>query len=240
MDYAVKCETFEGPLDLLLYLIKINELDIFNIPIQILTDQYLSHMETVRNINLANIAEFLRMSATLVFIKSKMLLPKKENTEDGEEEDDPVKDLSRRLQAYQMYKEAAVELESMPKLGVDVFLSSFPERIESEIKANIEQPIEGTVDQLTAAFCRVLAELEERKVTHQIKRQEISIDEKMKEILEQCLLAETTFEQLAALCKSRFEIVITFLAILEMVKRAQLEIYQNQPYSPLYLIRRDN
>ena len=125
MDYQVKLDSFEGPLDLLLHLIKKNEVDITDIPVAIITEQYLEQIEMMKQLNLDLAGEFLLMAATLIHIKSKMLLPPSEEEETDEEEGDPREELVRRLLEYKKYKEAALELSEMDQLERDSFVRGF-------------------------------------------------------------------------------------------------------------------
>jgi segregation and condensation protein A len=126
MSYEIRIENFEGPLDLLLHLIKKNEMDIYNIPIADITAQYVAYIDAMKNLNLDVAGEFLLMAATLIHIKSRLLLPQTQEDEPEEEEEDPRAELVRRLLEYQKYKEAALSLDAMPLLGREVFARTFP------------------------------------------------------------------------------------------------------------------
>jgi len=126
MSYEIRIENFEGPLDLLLHLIKKNEMDIYNIPIADITAQYVAYIDAMKNLNLDVAGEFLLMAATLLHIKSRLLLPQAQEDEPEEEEEDPRAELVRRLLEYQKYKEAAASLDARPLLGREVFARTFP------------------------------------------------------------------------------------------------------------------
>ncbi len=134
-DYAIKLDIFEGPLDLLLYLIRKNEIDIYNIPIALITEQYLHYLNMIKSLNLDLAGEYLVMAATLIHIKSKMLLPVPEEPSEEESEEDPRFALVRQLLEYQSFKEAAADLEKDPFWRRDVFARSapMPEEMEKRI-----------------------------------------------------------------------------------------------------------
>ena len=152
LDYTFRLEGFEGPLDLLLHLIQKNELDIFNIPIALITEQYLEYLQLMKVLNLDIAGEYLLMASTLLHIKSKMLLPKSSEGEE-EREEDPRAELVRRLLEYQKYKQAALELEKRPLLDRDVFIRLTPAEAE---EAPEEERIEVNLFELLEAFRKVL------------------------------------------------------------------------------------
>src|SRR5512136_713866 len=153
----VRTEAFEGPLDLLLHLIKKNEVDIYNIPIAAISRQYLEYLDVMQELNLDVAGEFLVMASTLIQIKSRMLLPLSDDEEAGEEDcEDPRAELVRRLLEYSKYKEAAITLSQRELLGRDIFARSFPAPELDEIKPEQEQP-EVELFELIEAFRRVLA-----------------------------------------------------------------------------------
>ncbi len=179
MAYEIKLDVFEGPLDLLLYLIKKNEIDIYNIPIAVITEQYLSHIEELKALNLDLAGEYLVMASTLVHIKSRMLLPV---TEEGEaEEEDPRADLVRQLLEYQAFKEVALNLDRRGLLGRDVFKrESFPEREQDDD----DQPlVELDIFELIEAFQRVLSTIKKEDLM-EIDGERISLGNMINEIME--------------------------------------------------------
>ncbi len=172
-DYTFRLEGFEGPLDLLLHLIQKNEIDIFDIPMALITEQYLEYLQMMKMINLDIAGEYLLMASTLLHIKSKMLLPK---PQDGEEEEgeDPRAELVRRLLEYQKYKEAAGELEKRPMLGRDVFVRWVP----PEEEASEEERIEVSLFELLEAFRKVL-ERAKLEGVHEVHLEPISVEDKI-------------------------------------------------------------
>jgi len=222
-DYTFRLEGFEGPLDLLLHLIQKNELDIFNIPIALITEQYLEYLQWMKVLNLDTAGEYLLMASTLLHIKSRMLLPKSSEAEE-EEEEDPRAELVRRLLEYQKYKNAALEMEKRPLLDRDVFIRLAPADPEEEPE---EERIEVNLFELLEAFREVLKKVKPETV-HEVILEHISVEAKILEILE-ILEKENrsiAFHRLFPEQASRRVVVITLLAILELVKMKRIRIFQ--------------
>ncbi len=221
--YTFRLEGFEGPLDLLLHLIQKNELDIFNIPIFLITKQYLEYLQLMKVLNLDIAGEYLLMASTLLHIKSKMLLPKSSDGEEGEEED-PRAELVRRLLEYQKYKEAALEMEKRPLLDRDVFIRLAPAEPEEEPE---DERIEVNLFELLEAFRRVLERVKPETV-HEVRLEHMSVEDKIQEIL--ALLEKEkrsmAFHRLFPENASRRVVVVTLLAILELVKMKRIRIFQ--------------
>jgi segregation and condensation protein A len=222
LDYTFRLEGFEGPLDLLLHLIQKNELDIFNIPIALVTEQYLEYLQLMKVLNLDVAGEYLLMASTLLHIKSKMLLPK--SLEGEEEEEDPRAELIRRLLEYQKYKEAAGELEKRPMLDRDVFIRLMAPELEEVPE---EESIEVNLFELLEAFRQVLERVRADTV-HEVILEHLSVEDKIQEIL--TLLGRENrsmaFHRLFPEQASRRVVVITLLAILELVKMKRIRIFQ--------------
>lgn len=223
--YNIKLDIFEGPLDLLLHLIKKNEVDIYDIPVAVITEQYLEYIEMMKEMNLEFAGEFLVMAATLVHIKSKMLLPVDEEAVPEEDEGiDPREELVRRLLEYQRYREAAKELTDRNLLGRDVFIRGGDIPLEElEEGAGF---VNVSVFDLMEAIKAVLARApKERKI--ELTSERFKIADKINYIME--LLGEhksSTFTGLFPEEASRGEIVVTFLAILELAKLLMIKIHQ--------------
>ncbi len=220
--YTFRLEGFEGPLDLLLHLIQKNEMDIFDIPIAAITEQYLEYLQLMKVLNLDVAGEYLLMASTLLHIKSRMLLPKSPEGEEGEEED-PRAELVRRLLEYQKYKQAAGELEKRPLLSRDVFI-----RLTSiEPKEPEEERIEVNLFELLEAFREVLTRVKPKAV-HEVVLEQLSVEDKIEEIL--ALLEKENrsmaFHRLFPEEASRRVVVVTLLAILELVKMKRIRIFQ--------------
>jgi segregation and condensation protein A len=228
--YTVHLDVFEGPLDLLLHLIKKNKLNITDIPIALITEQYLEYLKLMKVLNLDIAGEYLLMAATLLHIKSRLLLPVSSEGEGEEEEGDPRAELIRRLLEYQKYKEAALELEKRPLLDRDVFIRSAAlEKEEPE-----EERFEVSLFELLEAFREVLERVKTESV-HEVTLEPITLEEKIQEILSflQKEKRSMAFHALFPEQASRRTIVVTFLAILELVKMKAVRIFQAAPFETI-------
>jgi segregation and condensation protein A len=227
----VQLEIFEGPLDLLLHLIKKNEVSIADIPIAAITEQYLAILEVMQTLDLDVAGEFLVMAATLVHIKSRMLLPLSDDEEDEEEGADPRAELVRRLLEYQRFKDAADQLERRDILARDVFVRAAPPAEE------VDPPgfREVSVFELLTALRRVMERLPKDAV-HEVTLEKITVREKMTSLLD-ILRAQgaTLFESLFVEVKTRMEVVVTFLAMLELVKVRAIRIFQEEMNGPIQI-----
>ncbi len=223
-------ETFEGPLDLLLYLINHQNLDILNIPVAQITTQYMQYIELMRELNLELAAEYLLMAAILTDIKARLLLPVPPS--DEKEELDPRAELIRRLQEYQQVKQAAEQLDIIPRLERDIFL------VQLDLPSEQSRPLpEVKLSELLTAFKELLAKAS-ITASHQVQRESLSVRERMTQILS-CLNSESfsSFHILFNLNEGRLGLVVTFIAVLELLKQASIEIVQAEPFAPIYLRR---
>lgn len=230
-DYAIKLDIFEGPLDLLLYLIKKNEIDIYNIPVALITKQYLQYLQIIKSLNLDLAGEYLVMASTLIHIKSKMLLPVPEETSDEEKEEDPRAELVRQLLEYQTFKEAATALEQRPLLERDVFTRSAPiDNPAEKSDADEEELIEVNVFELIEAFHRLVSRLDKRELL-EIDLEKMSLTDTINEVMERVTREKNlTFEELLGERVDRRRIVYTFLAILELIKMKMVKAYQTSAF----------
>lgn len=229
---------FEGPLDLLLHLIQRHELDIFDIPIAFVTERYLEYLSLMQSLQLDLAAEYLLMAATLAHIKSKMLLPASPADDDaaaGADEDegeDPREALIRRLLEYQKFKSAAEDLAARGVAGRDVFPRGLPVDAGSLGEAPLaELPLFTLLD----AFKRIL---EKRKLTlsHEVTTERVSIAERINEIVERLKAQRTSlFEDLFDRDRSRIDLVVTFLALLEMTRLRMTRLYQTGNFEALHV-----
>jgi segregation and condensation protein A len=228
----VQLEIFEGPLDLLLHLIKKNEVSITDIPIAAITEQYLATLELMESLNLDIAGEFLVMAATLVHIKSRMLLPVSDaDAEDEEEGADPRAELARRLLEYQRFKEAAMELEQRDLLTRDVFTRAATPPEPPEPPAFREL----SVFELLTALRRVLERLP-KDIVHEVVLEKITVREKMTLLLERLRASgRIGFESLFTDARTRMEVVVTFLAMLELVKMRAIRIFQETAQGPIII-----
>lgn len=223
-------EAFEGPLDFLLYLIRKQNLDILDIPIAAVTKQYMEYIDLMQNMTLELAAEYLVMAAILAEIKSRMLLPKVTNPESGEEED-PRAELVRRLQEYERYKQAAEDLDKFHRLERDFFVAEVD---GSQI--SVEKPLpQVSMKDLMTAFLDVMKRAELNK-KHEVRIDALSVREKMTHILSSVQSTEhATFTSLFDLKEGRLGVVVTFLAMLELLKQCMIEFVQAAPFAPIYL-----
>jgi segregation and condensation protein A len=238
--YAVKLPAFEGPLDLLLHLIRQNEMDITDIPIALIGQQYLAYIELMRELNIDVAAEYLVMAATLALIKSRMLLPPEESEEEGEEID-PRSELVARLLEYQRFKEAAETLSRRRLLGRDIFEAHGP--VPDPIP-DADREIEVGLFELIEAFRRVLEDARDGDTLHAVETENVTVRERMihvMEVLEQVENIEfmEIFKSRSGAAPSVPLVVATFLAMLELARLTALMIYQglNEEGAPEGAIR---
>jgi len=227
--YAVKLSVFEGPLDLLLHLIRLNEVDVTDIPIAVIAEQYIEYLDLLRELNLDVAGEYLLMAATLAWIKSRMLLPPAPGEEE-EEGADPRADLVARLLEYQRFKEVAEGLRERQILGRDVFEARGP---SPERRPEAEQEIEVGMVELLDAFRRVLHIAESADLRHEVVTEIITVREQMVAVMDALRSREAIeFEEIfrsdgnTETWPSRTLIVVTFLAVLELVRISTLRVYQ--------------
>ncbi|MET0406000.1 MAG: segregation/condensation protein A [Cystobacter sp.] len=241
--FRIALPNFEGPLDLLLHLIKEHRLDIFDIPLSLITEKYLEYLERMRQIDLDIAGEFLVMAATLAHLKSRMLLPRQDVAEQAvdavaelqqEDAGDPREELVRRLLEYQKYKDAAEQLARQDILDRDVF----PRRVPVEAVPIPEEEVglqEFSVLKLIEALDRVMERLAP-KLQHEVVREQVSLSDAMRGIAQKLAGQEScTFDSLFEEQRTRQAVVITFLAILEMVKRRLLKVSQEEPLAAILL-----
>jgi segregation and condensation protein A len=234
-SYEIKLDNFEGPLDLLLHLIRKNEMDIYNIPMADITSQYLATLDTMKSLNLDIAGEFLLMAATLVHIKSRMLLPPIEEEEIEAEEEDPRAELVRRLLEYQKYRAAAVELDSRALLGRDIFSRGAPLPEMDAIRDESEIVAVGLYE-LMEAFRQVLRDIPE-EAFHEITPEQLSVTDRVNFILSTMAGRErVAFLDLFPAITSRGEVVVTFLAMLELVKMRVIRLLQTTRFGPIWLL----
>lgn len=232
MSINVQLEIYEGPLDLLLHLIKKNELNVADIPIATITEQYLGTLDLMQILNLDLSGEYLVMAATLLYIKSKMLLPPDEVEAEEEENDLDTRDeLIRRLLEYERFKEAAKELEERERLNRDVFARKVQTtEVASEISFD-----QISIFDLMSAFQRVLDRFPDESV-HTVILETVSVRERMTLILDELhRKSSIAFHSLFATASSRIEVVITFLAMLELVRMRAINISQAERLGPIHI-----
>lgn len=223
-------EAFEGPLDLLLYLIKRKKVDILDLQLAEITAQYIEYIELMQDLKLELAADYLVMAAFLTEVKSRLLLPVRASDDDDEE--DPRAALIRRLQEYERFKLAASELDNLPRDERDYYRASAePHELAQPLR--IEPDV--SLAELVAAFTDVLKRASAFE-HHQVQREALSTRERMSQILERVSSDHfTPFEQLFAVDEGRAGVVVTFLAILELVKESLLKLVQNGVFQPIHV-----
>jgi len=230
----LRLDIFEGPLDLLLHLVREQKLDIENIPIAKITEQYLAYIEVMRTLNLDVAGEFLVMAATLVNIKSKSLLPRRDDEEEELEDPDTMaRELSRRLIDYERFKEAALRLWERPVLGRDVFVRDFREEDLPEEEILIT---ELSMADLITAFKDVLSRMPSGEA-HEVFVERITIADAISYILDRIReQGSVRFESIVEQCSTRNEIISFFLGILELVRLRTIRIYQANPMGVISIV----
>lgn len=234
MSYKVKLEIFEGPLDLLLYLIKKNEIDIAHIQISEITQQYLEYLEMMRLLDLNIAGEFIVMAATLMHIKSRLLLPPEELLPE-EEEEDPQVELIQRLLEYKKFKEAASQLSQLESKQKDVF-----SRTASDIDklGSGDGPyFEASLFDLITAFTKVLKEIPKESF-YEVIKDEFTVEQKMHDIFHQLVEQPAVyFTKLFAKAKNKLEIIAIFLALLELIRLKEVAIRQTSLFGEIEILR---
>ena len=234
MTYQVKLQDFEGPLDLLLHLIRKNEFDIYNVPVAQIANQYLEYVDVMESLNLDGVGDFLVMAATLAYHKSKMLLPTPAEVEDDEEDEfESLEALRRRLIEYQRYKEVAQSLGDRDLLNREVFKVQIPsdgDGLEEE-----QVVLKATLFDLLDAFQKVLEQAPKESL-HEVMPERIRLVDRIVEVLD--ILAEKRsmpFEDLFGGTSSRQIVIVTFLSILELVRLRMVRAVQFEPFGAVQL-----
>ncbi|NQU42101.1 segregation/condensation protein A [bacterium] len=244
MAYKVKLNVFEGPFDLLLHLVRVNEMDIYDIPIAEITRQYLGFISDMEKLDLDVAGDFLVMAATLINIKSRTLMPpvtKEEAEEEAEEEIDEefesirnAQDLMRRLIEYRQFKEMAVELSGREEEQLRLFYrnSVLPRLTEKGAPEGLKEDI----SLLFSAFARVL-EYAEGRPTHRVLEEEFSVEEKIELLRDSLALRKRlNIHSLFVRCLNKQEVITLFLALLEMCRMRQVRVIQKKNYQDIYLV----
>ena len=222
-------EAFEGPLDLLLYLIRKQNIDILDIPVAEITRQYMGYVELMKTVRLELAAEYLVMAAMLAEIKSRMLLPRSAELE--EQEDDPRAELIRRLQEYERFKSASEDLDELPRVGRDLHVP----RLEAPGARARKLLPEVNLEELLVSMAQVLRRAEMFE-SHQISRETLSTRERMSDVLERLKHGGfVPFVELFRIEEGRLGVVVTFMAVLELIKESLVELVQNEPFAPIHV-----
>ncbi|MBE0507225.1 MAG: segregation/condensation protein A [Marinospirillum sp.] len=225
-------EAFEGPLDLLLYLIRKHNLDILTVNVAEITRQYINYLDLMQELQIELAGEYLVMAALLAEIKSRSLLPRAPGTEDEDDDEDPRAQLIRRLLEYEQFKTAAERLDALPREERDLFplLPELP-----ELQSRVQHP-DVDLQEVLLAFARLLKK-SDLLAHHQISREPLSTRERMSQVLEYLKQAQgyLTFENLFDLTEGRPGMVVTFMALLELVKEQLVELVQTQLFAMIHV-----
>lgn len=236
MSYKIKLELFEGPLDLLLYLVKKDHLNIYDIPIARVTGQYMQYLELMQSLDLNIAGEFLVMAATLMQIKSKMLLPAREE-EAPQEQEDPREELVRQLLEYERFKEIAQELKKREIQQQEIFKR--PRILENQPPSPSDGTdfFEASIFDLISAFSRALQDVP-RDVFYSVVKDEFTVADKVHAILHDLLLQPMlSLHRLFAACRDKMEIVVSFLAVLELIRMKEIVACQREKFGEIEIMR---
>lgn len=234
--YRVQLNNFEGPLDLLLFFIKRDELDIYDIPISYITEQFLEYLHLMEELDLDVASEFILMASMLMSIKAKMMLPREENEEEEIDESDPRYELVQRLLEYKRYKEMAEKMADMDEAARKKLMRGYPQADEVDKQPAGEALQDVTIFHLISAFKKVLQDIERKNVVHRVDREDTTVEDQSEYVL--LTLQEKGRSSFRALCeglKNRIFVVVTFLAVLEMIKERQIELYIEDDPTDFYL-----
>lgn len=225
--YRVQLKNFEGPLDLLLFFIKRDELDIYDIPISYITEQFLEYIRLMEELDLDVASEFILMASMLMSIKAKMMLPKEDNGEGGElDENDPRYELVQRLLEYKRYKEMAGKMSSIEEDAQKQFYRGYNGADEVEKQATGEALRDVTMFDLMTAYKKVLMDVKNKNRKHHVEKIQVTVEEQAEYVLERLHKSgKTLFYDMCMELQNRTKIIVTFLAILEMLKERQINLY---------------
>lgn len=236
MTYKVNLEIFEGPLDLLLYLIKKDEFNIEDIPIAQITEQYLQYMELMRMLDLDIAGEFLVMAATLMHIKSKMLLPP-EDVEEEKSEEDPREELVKKLLEYRKFKKAAEQLKTREAHQKEVFSRPGTRQLIEDSAQEDKFYFEASIFDLLSAFSKVLKEVPKNKF-YEVVKDEVTVSDKIHEIFHILVKKSVIyFLELFNKARNKIDIIATFLALLELIRMKEILVKQDTVFGDIKIIR---
>lgn len=224
--YRVQLKNFEGPLDLLLFFIKRDELDIYNIPISYITNQFLEYIRLMEELDLDVASEFILMASMLMSIKARMMLPREDEGQDEIDEHDPRYELVQRLLEYKRYKEMAGKMKGFAEDAQKRYYRGTNQADQVQKQASGEALQDVTMFHLMAAFNKVLTDIKKQNAVHRVEKIQVTIEDQSEFILKQLRKkGRSSFKALCSDFKSRIQIVVTFLAILEMLKEHQIALY---------------
>lgn len=242
-NYFLKTSQFEGPMDLLLHLVRVHEIDIFDIDIFKLTKQYLDYLRMMKFEDLAQASDFIQMAATLIEIKTRMLLPndeKRVSENDEDEDEDPIRTLQERLFQYETFRNVADHFNQMPQMGIEIQTNNEWYRLDP-IYEHVEAPLTGEAATLIVLYEQMLTQLSERRnstvtaITHKVTVEEI-INRLEQEILQARF---ALFQGYYNKFQSRYELVVHILAMLQLSKDKRMRVFQDEMFGPVWMYRMD-
>ncbi|MBD3291023.1 hypothetical protein GF337_19605 [candidate division KSB1 bacterium] len=238
MSYRVKLQNFEGPLDLLLFLIRKNEVDIYDIPISEITRQYLEYVEIIKILDLEMAGDFIIMAATLIRIKVQMLLPRPELDEDEEEIIDPRMELVTRILEYKRFKEVAHKLHDLEDDQLKVYPRVYLQFDEDDVNEEMTYSEDVNLFSLIQAFKQALDNIP-KETYHEIKDIEINTEEQIDYIMNTLnARKQFSFYDLISRQRERIVMIVTFIALLELIKRGQVVVKQATPFGEIWITKR--
>ena len=240
MAYKIKLDIFEGPLDLLLYLVKKEQINIYDIPITLVAKQYMAYLELMRILDLNIAGEFLVMASTLIQIKSRMLLPKDETQEEGIEQEDPRQELVERLLEYQRFKEVAFELRQREDVQRRHFRRpvAYKPDLKDDKQEEEETYFEASIFDLINAFTQALKQDVPRELFYEVIKDEFTVEQKVHDILHLLLNKEVVIiDELFKNAQNKVEIIVIFLAVLELIRLKEIVIRQRKLFGEIEILR---
>jgi segregation and condensation protein A len=234
--YRVQLNNFEGPLDLLLFFIKRDELDIYDIPISYITKQFLEYIHVLEELDLDVASEFILMASMLMSIKARMMLPREDSDEDELDESDPRYELVKRLLEYKRYKEMSEKMADMDDETRKKYMRGYPEADNVEQQATGEALQDVTMFDLIAAFKKVLQDIERKNIVHHVEKVSTTVEEQAEFVLNRLQEhGRQTFIEVCATLKNKIYVVVTFLAVLEMIKEQQINLFLEEDPTKFYI-----
>lgn len=234
--YRVQLKNFEGPLDLLLFFIKRDELDIYDIPISYITEQFFEFIQLMEELDLDVASEFILMASMLMSIKAKMMLPREQDEFEELDESDPRYELVQKLLEYKRYKEMAEKMADMDEDTRKVYMRGSVEADEVEKQATGEALKDVTMFDLIGAFQKVLTDIKKQRIVHRVEKMQYTIEQQSEYVL--TLLQKKGRSSFAGLCthlKTKVAVVVTFLAVLEMIKEQQVNLFLGDSPTDFYV-----
>lgn len=234
--YRVQLNNFEGPLDLLLFFIKRDELDIYDIPISYITQQFLEYMYLLEELDLDVASEFILMASMLMSIKAKMMLPREDSEDEELDETDPRYELVQRLLEYKRYKEMAEKMADIDEETRKQYMRGYPEADEVDQQASGEALQDVTIFHLIAAFKKVLQDIERSNVVHHVEKVDTTVEDQAEFVLNTLQeFGRQSFKDICSRLKNKIYVVVTFLAVLEMIKEQQINLYLEEDPTQFHL-----